>query len=416
MDLERTIEKHSDQVDLIQVLKREKEKKRVKIPETGEKEVKTGKNKVYSIKVINGDGIGTISAGGTKDIGEQIKKAIKISKINTGYQGLIKEPKNKSSALEKLGQDMHEPKIEEYIDKIEEAKKYEDKDTKIESAGLLYGHRKREYLDTFGNHEKYEKTSSSSWAKYLTDKKDKGTYFESEFSYKDPYSNFLENCEKASEKSKKQAHKKEEKGERNLVFRKGSLYMLLRYGLAYYFNAYRVNRGLSEIEIGQKIGPEDLKLLNSGTLKDGAKTNGFDREGTKKQETTLINNGEVKSYLHNDYTSKLYNTSSTGNSASLSNRSIIKMDNTIIEPGEGLGDRDIIIDRLTPNLDKSTGDYSFEVTTAWTEDGKGIKNFVFQGNLFEDLKELKIGKEKKKQRPGIRSPNLMLEGKEIEPK
>jgi len=328
---------------------------------------------------------------------------------------LVKEPSNKSSALEKIG-DVEPLEIEEYIKEVEKARNYEGENTEVNGAVITYKNIKEEYLDTLDNHNEYEKNISLGRVSYKTDKENTGTYGEYNFSYKDPFGKFIEACEEASEKSKMQAEKEEIEGKKNLILRKQSLIVPLVFRLSYYFNAYNVHKGLSKINLEQKIGSEDLNIINSGILEDGFQTTGFDSEGTRKQKTILLEEGKVKSYLHNDYTANIYDTKSTGNSHDFLDKSNIKLDNLVIEPGKGFESEGIIVEGMLGNLDYPTGDYSFEVPTAWTEDGKGVKNFVFQGNLFEDLKELRIGKEKKKQRPGIRSPDLMLEGKDIQPK
>ncbi len=417
MKLENTLKKYKEESKLIQIMKEKRNRKKVRITEKGDIEAETGETVNYSIKATSQKGIGTVSIKGEKNLEKGLKKAIKLAKINTDQKNKIKEIKNKGKALEELGKNLEPRTIEEYIEKIKEARQYEEKNTEVRAARISYIKETKTYTDTLGNHEKFQEKTANSFGSYITKRKDKGTYSEYTRSYTDPYSEFLENCKEAQEKSKYFSDKEKQEGKKNILLKKKAISDFLRRNLSYYLDAYKVHKEKSEIEPEQKIGKNHLNIINSGTLPTGAYTTGFDHEGTKKQDTNLIKQGKVKNYLHNDYTAQVFNTESTGNAKSLLNKDSIRMDNLIVEPGQGIDtEKTIIIESITSNIDRSTGDYSYEATKSYEKNGKALHNFVFQGNIFKDLKKLKIGKEKKKQKPGIRSPNLMLKNKEIKPK
>ena len=81
------------------------------------------------------------------------------------------------------------------------------------------------------------------------------------------------------------------------------------------FNAKSVLEGKSLLKgkIDEKIANEMIQLYDDGLKEDGFNTSAFDSEGYPSQKTKLIENGVLKSYLHNTHTAKMFNTKSTGN-------------------------------------------------------------------------------------------------------
>jgi PmbA protein len=75
------------------------------------------------------------------------------------------------------------------------------------------------------------------------------------------------------------------------------------------FSAFEVLAGNSFLidKIGRRIGSEELTLIDDGIFRK------FDEEGRPTQRNVLIENGILKSYLHNTSTSKKLNQKPTGN-------------------------------------------------------------------------------------------------------
>jgi len=75
------------------------------------------------------------------------------------------------------------------------------------------------------------------------------------------------------------------------------------------FSAFEVLAGNSFLldKIGKQIGSENLTLIDDGTFRK------FDEEGRPTQRNVLIENGILKSYLHNTSTSKKMGQKPTGN-------------------------------------------------------------------------------------------------------
>jgi PmbA protein len=66
-------------------------------------------------------------------------------------------------------------------------------------------------------------------------------------------------------------------------------------------------------KLGKVVASRDLSIYDDGRIRAGVDSAPFDDEGTKTQRTSVIENGMLKSYLHNFSTAKEYKTKSTGN-------------------------------------------------------------------------------------------------------
>ena len=56
-----------------------------------------------------------------------------------------------------------------------------------------------------------------------------------------------------------------------------------------------------------------MSIYDDGTLEDGLNSSSIDGEGTPSQRTTLIENGILKNFLYDIYTSRKGGVESTGN-------------------------------------------------------------------------------------------------------
>jgi PmbA protein len=89
----------------------------------------------------------------------------------------------------------------------------------------------------------------------------------------------------------------------------------LIYTMANAFNADNVQRGRSIYadKVGEQVLASSLNIYDDGTLKKGLNSSGSDGEGFPSQKTTLIENGVLKNFIYDLYTSRKSNVSSTGN-------------------------------------------------------------------------------------------------------
>ncbi|MFH1181829.1 MAG: TldD/PmbA family protein [Candidatus Woesearchaeota archaeon] len=85
--------------------------------------------------------------------------------------------------------------------------------------------------------------------------------------------------------------------------------------VAHAASVFNVEAGLSCLngKIGKMVGSENVTVIDDATLPGTAGAAKFDAEGVPTQRNTIIENGIMKTYLHNTSTAKRYKTSTTAN-------------------------------------------------------------------------------------------------------
>lgn len=71
-------------------------------------------------------------------------------------------------------------------------------------------------------------------------------------------------------------------------------------------------------KLGQNVGSENVTITDDATMPNGFNSSKFDAEGVKTQKNTIIENGTLKTYLHNTSTAKRHNTKTTANAGIIS--------------------------------------------------------------------------------------------------
>jgi len=66
-------------------------------------------------------------------------------------------------------------------------------------------------------------------------------------------------------------------------------------------------------KLGKQVASNELSVFDSAVEPDGVNSSVYDSEGYPTQRTALIENGILKTYLHNHSTAEKYHTKSTGN-------------------------------------------------------------------------------------------------------
>jgi TldD protein len=92
-------------------------------------------------------------------------------------------------------------------------------------------------------------------------------------------------------------------------------------------------------KLGERVASEQVTLVDSGPIQYDGKPSGVvlvDDEGVVSEKTVVIENGILKSYLHNRETAGLFGVASTGNARAFEycDEPLIRMRNTYIEPGD----------------------------------------------------------------------------------
>jgi len=132
-------------------------------------------------------------------------------------------------------------------------------------------------------------------------------------------------------------------------------------------------------KLGQTIAAPRVTLVNDGRRKRGSGSEPFDGEGVPTQRTVLIESGLCKSFLYDSYSARKAGVRSTG-SAQRGYASVptIGPHNMWIEPGDssleemirGVKKGFYYIDSGSFGYNPTTGDYSFQASGFWIENGE----------------------------------------------
>jgi PmbA protein len=103
--------------------------------------------------------------------------------------------------------------------------------------------------------------------------------------------------------------------------------------------AVQKGRSVFADKLGQTVASPLVTLLDDGLVIDGMATNPFDGEGVPQQTTVLLEDGVLRSYLHNSYTARKAggDTHSTGNAGRGSYRALpsVRASNLVVPGGQG---------------------------------------------------------------------------------
>jgi len=182
---------------------------------------------------------------------------------------------------------------------------------------------------------------------------------------------------------------------------------LLAYTLMGAIKADSVQRNQSPFKgkIGEQVASENLTIYDDGLYPTGLRTAVFDGEGVPHQKTPVIEKGELKNFLYDNYSAKKEGKESTGNASRAGYLSTPGIDTTnfhvipqnktseqmLSEVGDGL-----IIYYLqgAHSSNPVSGEFSVVATPAWKiKDGAinhPCKGVMLAGNIFELLKNITV--------------------------
>jgi PmbA protein len=148
--------------------------------------------------------------------------------------------------------------------------------------------------------------------------------------------------------------------------------------------------------LGSKIGSDLVTLVDDPMLADGLGSQPFDAEGTISQRLVLIENGVLKSYIHNSYTAKKLAMNNTAH-ASRNYNTVLSVDfsNLFLEPSTGvtLTDGIIVTDLmgLHAGANSISGEFSVQALGIKVEGGEtlhAVENFAIAGEWLELLQNI----------------------------
>lgn len=196
----------------------------------------------------------------------------------------------------------------------------------------------------------------------------------------------------------------------------------LIYTMANAFNADNVQRGRSiySDKMGEQVLSPHLNIYDDGTLKKGLNSSGSDGEGFPSQKTTLIENGVLKNFIYDLYTSRKSGVTSTGNGMRLSYADVpsVGFSNLIMEFDEikeiSEIENGVVVNDLlgAHTANPISGDFSVEAMNAFKiENGEisdPIKKAMLSGNIFQAFTDTYAGSDKIRQVGSFVLPPILV--------
>jgi len=172
-------------------------------------------------------------------------------------------------------------------------------------------------------------------------------------------------------------------GEMPVVLAPGDSGVLLHEAIGHGMEADFNRKGTSTYStmIGRKVAPSNVTIVDDGTNPHQTGSINFDDEGTPSQKTVLVENGILKSYMHDRISAKHYGVKPTGNGRreSFEHYPLPRMRNTYMLGGNELPED--IIKKVKKGI------YIENVSNGQVKIGEGdFAFYVSQGRLIEDGK------------------------------
>ncbi|WP_456483361.1 TldD/PmbA family protein [Methanopyrus kandleri] len=189
-------------------------------------------------------------------------------------------------------------------------------------------------------------------------------------------------------------------GELAVAFHPRAFSELLTYVLIPALSGLEVLKGTSGFDredIGRKVGPESLRVVNDPTLDRRPGSYAFDDEGSTPKRMELISDGILRSFYTDLYSSRRLGMESTGSGLGI-RRPEPSPANVIVQGDaseeEVLEDADFIVYRTLGAHTASKVSGRFSVTALWAEtvEGRAVPVSV-RGNLYSSLRDALISEE-----------------------
>jgi PmbA protein len=153
-------------------------------------------------------------------------------------------------------------------------------------------------------------------------------------------------------------------------------------------------------QLGASIASDKVTLVDDGLMRGGLGSHPFDDEGVRGQNTPVIENGFLRSYIHSAYTGKRLKANPTGNGMRSGSGAIaVGPTNFYVQPGPTSSEEIIasvesglyVVDLMGSGVNLVNGDYSRGAVGLWIENGKfayPVHEITIAGNLRQMLQDI----------------------------
>ena len=172
--------------------------------------------------------------------------------------------------------------------------------------------------------------------------------------------------------------------------------------------------------LGQNVAAPCVTVIDDGTLPGGTGTEGFDAEGIPMKKKTLIENGNLKNFLHNDYTSRAMGTKSTGNAVrSLKEAPCVGISNFYMLPGRterkelSAGAECMIVSGVIGmhTANPISGDFSVGINGTYFKNGEPlgpVSGMTMAGNIRDFLSNIEMAADDLTFYAGVGAPSVRI--------
>ncbi len=192
--------------------------------------------------------------------------------------------------------------------------------------------------------------------------------------------------------------------------------------LASALSGYSLYKGASFLagKLGTQIGSSLLTVIDDGTIPGALGSRPFDGEGLATRRKTVVEKGELKSYLLDTYSGRKLGMASTGNaSRSVGEPPGVSATNFYLAPGADTPEKIIgsvksglyVTEMIGFGVNLVTGDFSRGAAGLWIEDGAlayPVEEITIAGNLKEMLQNIEMVGSDLEMRGRISSPTIKI--------
>jgi PmbA protein len=196
---------------------------------------------------------------------------------------------------------------------------------------------------------------------------------------------------------------------------------LLR-NLASALSGYSLYKGASFLagKLGARIGSALLTVIDDGTIPGALGSRPFDGEGLPVRKKTVVEKGQLQSYLLDTYSGKKLGMASTGNaSRSVGEAPGVSPANFYLVPGKDSPEQIIgtvknglyVTEMIGFGVNMVTGDYSRGAAGLWIENGEltyPVEEITIAGNLKEMFQNIEMVGSDLELRGRIASPTIKI--------
>ncbi len=206
-----------------------------------------------------------------------------------------------------------------------------------------------------------------------------------------------------------------------IVFDPDMAASLLR-NLASAINGYSLYKGASFLagKLNTRIGSDLLNVIDDGTIPGALGSRPFDAEGLPIRKKTVVEKGELKTYLLDTYSGKKLGMASTGNaSRSVGEPPGVSPANFYLVPGTDSAEQIIgsvknglyVPEMIGFGVNMVTGDYSRGAAGMWIENGElafPVEEITVAGNLKEMFHNIEMVGNDLDMRSRIATPTVKI--------